>query len=128
AKFLSAEERDCPDNKTTSGGRATADGRRYSLGVARDNPRAHLGELNDPHIVATSRQTLFLTPQIIESLWNYSNVQVGSLPTMPEICGGIAVVGWGQISDRMNERRWNLFYACVCSTVGVVIAGMTMGT
>jgi MFS transporter, ACS family, tartrate transporter len=40
----------------------------------------------------------------------------------------IAMVVWGRISDRMNERRWNLFIACVFSTVRLVIAGMTMGT
>jgi ACS family tartrate transporter-like MFS transporter len=34
----------------------------------------------------------------------------------------------GRISDHMNERRWNLFIGCVFSTVGLVIAGMTMGT
>ena len=28
----------------------------------------------------------------------------------------------------MNERRWNLLGACVISTVGLIIAGMTMGT
>ena len=28
----------------------------------------------------------------------------------------------------MNERRWNLLGACLVSTVGLVIAGMTMGT
>ena len=28
----------------------------------------------------------------------------------------------------MNERRWNLFLGCVLSTIGLVIAGMTMGT
>jgi ACS family tartrate transporter-like MFS transporter len=38
------------------------------------------------------------------------------------------MVIWGRISDRMNERRWNLLAACVCSTVGLVLAGMTMGT
>ncbi len=32
------------------------------------------------------------------------------------------------ISDRMNERRWNLLAACIVSTAGLVIAGMTMGT
>jgi len=38
------------------------------------------------------------------------------------------MVVWGRISDRMNERRWNLFLGCVLSTVGLVIAAMTMGT
>jgi MFS transporter, ACS family, tartrate transporter len=28
----------------------------------------------------------------------------------------------------MNERRWNLLAACVVSTLGLVIAGMTMGS
>ena len=36
--------------------------------------------------------------------------------------------GTGRISDRMYERRWNLFIACVFSTVGLVIASMTMGS
>jgi len=38
------------------------------------------------------------------------------------------MVIWGHISDRMNERRWNLLGACVVSTAGLVIAGMAMGT
>ena len=46
---------------------------------------------------------------------------------IPYICG-ISMVSWGFISDRMNERRWNLLGACVVSTAGLVIAGMTMGT
>jgi MFS transporter, ACS family, tartrate transporter len=37
-------------------------------------------------------------------------------------------VVWGRISDRMNERRWNLLIACILSTGGLVIAGLTMGT
>jgi ACS family tartrate transporter-like MFS transporter len=38
------------------------------------------------------------------------------------------MVIWGRVSDLMNERRWNLFIGCVFSTVGLVIAGATMGT
>ena len=38
---------------------------------------------------------------------------VGWLTMIPYICGGIAMVVWGRISDRMNERRWNLLVACV---------------
>ncbi len=32
------------------------------------------------------------------------------------------------LSDRMNERRWHLLVACTVSTIGLVIAGVTMGT
>jgi ACS family tartrate transporter-like MFS transporter len=28
----------------------------------------------------------------------------------------------------MGERRWNLFWACILATVGLVLAGATMGT
>ena len=45
---------------------------------------------------------------------------------IPYICGGIAMVGWGLLSDRMNERRWHLLVACAVSTIGLVIAGMTI--
>ena len=53
---------------------------------------------------------------------------VGWLTMIPYICGGIGLVVWGRISDRMHERRWNLLAACVLSTGGLVLAGLTMGT
>src|SRR5262252_1365767 len=128
AKFLSAEERDWLVNKIASERRATEEVRRYSLWEALYNPRVLLLALNYLGIVTASLGMLFFIPQIIKSLGNYSNMTVGWLTMIPYICRGIALVVWGQISDRMNERRWNLFYACVFSTVGLVIAGMTMGT
>jgi len=36
------------------------------------------------------------------------NMTVGWLTMIPYISGGIGLVGWGLVSDRMNERRWNL--------------------
>ena len=47
---------------------------------------------------------------------------------IPYICGGIGMLIWGRVSDRMNERRWNLLAACVLSTAGLVMAAATMGT
>ena len=67
-------------------------------------------------------------PQILKSFGRLSNMTVGWLTMIPYISGGIGLVVWGRISDRMNERRWNLLGACVVSTIGLVIAGMTMGT
>jgi ACS family tartrate transporter-like MFS transporter len=65
---------------------------------------------------------------MIKSLGDYSNMTVGWLTMIPYTCGGIAMVVWGRISDRMNERRWNLLIACILSTGGLVMAGLTMGT
>src|SRR5260221_6382248 len=53
---------------------------------------------------------------------------VGWLTMIPYICGGIGMVAWGRISDRMTERRLNLLAACVVSKLGLVIAVTTMGT
>ncbi len=84
--------------------------------------------LNYLGIVTASLGMLFFIPQIIKSLGTMSNMTVGWLTMIPYICGGIALVVWGRISDRMHERRWNLLAACVLSTGGLVLAGLTMGT
>ena len=102
--------------------------RTFSLWEAMYNPKVLLLSLNYLGIVTASLGMLFFMPQIIKSLGNFSNMTVGWLTMIPYICGGISMVTWGHFSDRMNERRWNLLAACVVSTVGLVIAGMTMGT
>jgi ACS family tartrate transporter-like MFS transporter len=66
-------------------------------------------------------------PQIIKEL-GLTNMQVGMVTMIPYLCGTIGMVGWGYVSDRMGERRWNLFWACVVATAGLVIAGLTSGT
>jgi ACS family tartrate transporter-like MFS transporter len=71
---------------------------------------------------------LIFIPQIIKSLGVTSNMTVGWLTMIPYLCGAAALVGWGYVSDRMGERRWNLFWACIVSTAGLAIAGATMGT
>jgi ACS family tartrate transporter-like MFS transporter len=38
------------------------------------------------------------------------------------------MVTWGWLSDRMGERRWNLFWACILATLGLVVAGLTIGS
>jgi len=67
-------------------------------------------------------------PQIIKSIGVTSNMTVGWLTMIPYISGGIGLVVMGYLSDRMHERRWNLLVACAISTIGLIIAGMTMGT
>jgi MFS transporter, ACS family, tartrate transporter len=47
---------------------------------------------------------------------------------IPYLCGGISLVVWGRISDRMHERRWNLLAGCLVSAIGLFIAGNTMGS
>ena len=61
---------------------------------------------------------LFFVPQIIKSIGVTSNMTVGWLTMVPYICGGVGLVIWGFVSDRMNERRWNLLGACMSPRLG----------
>ena len=128
AKFLSEEERNWLVSTIAAERRATEAVRKFTMWEALYNPKVLLLSLNYLGIVTASLGMLIFIPQIIKSLGNYSNMTVGWLTMIPYICGAIAMVVWGRISDRMNERRWNLFFGCVLSTVGLVIAAMTMGT
>jgi MFS transporter, ACS family, tartrate transporter len=128
AKFLTAEERNWLVTTIAAERRATEAVRKFTLWQALYNPKVLLLALNYLGIVTASLGMLIFIPQMIKSLGDYSNMTVGWLTMIPYTCGAIAMVVWGRISDRMNERRWNLFVGCVFSTVGLIIAGMTMGT
>ncbi len=128
ATFLTQPEKDWLAAKLAGERKAKEAIRTYSMLEAMINPKVLLLALNYLGIVTASLGMLFFIPQIIKSLGTMDNMTVGWLTMIPYICGGIALVGWGRISDRMNERRWNLLTACVLSTGGLVLAGLTMGT
>jgi MFS transporter, ACS family, tartrate transporter len=128
AKFLTSEERDWLVARIATERRSTEAVRTFTLWQALYNPKVLLLALNYLGIVTASLGMLIFVPQIIKSLGHESNMTVGWLTMVPYICGAVGMVVWGRISDHMNERRWNLFVACVLSTVGLVIAGMMMGS
>jgi ACS family tartrate transporter-like MFS transporter len=128
AKFLKPEERDWLVATIAAERRATEAVRKFTLWQALYNPKVLLLALNYLGIVTASLGMLIFIPQMIKSLGDFSNMTVGWLTMIPYTCGAIAMVVWGRISDRMNERRWNLFIGCLFSFVGLVIAGATMGT
>ena len=128
AKFLTQQERDWLVAKIASENKAKEAVRIYSLFESMINPKVLLLALNYIGIVTASLGMLIFIPQIIKSIGQSDNMTVGWLTMIPYICGGISLVVWGRISDRMNERRWNLLIACILSTGGLVIAGLTMGT
>jgi len=128
ARFLSEAEKSWLSATLRAERRAKEEVRAFTVLQALFNPKVLLLSLNYLGIVTASLGMLFFIPQIIKSLGNFSNMTVGWLTMIPYICGGISMVTWGYISDRVGERRWNLLAACVVSTVGLIIAGMTMGT
>ncbi len=128
AKFLTQEEKDWLSAKLLAERRAKEAVKKFTLLQGMFDPKVLLLALNYFGIVTASLGVLFFMPQIIKSIGVKDNMTVGWLTMVPYICGGIGLVVWGRISDRMNERRWNLLGTCVVSTVGLIIAGMTMGS
>jgi MFS transporter, ACS family, tartrate transporter len=101
----------------------------HGFGVLRAfyDPKVLLLSLNYIGIVTASLGMLLFLPQVIKEL-GVSYMQVGWLTMIPYICGAISMVFWGWLSDRIGDRRWSLFTTCVISTVGLIVAGLTIGT
>src|ERR1700722_12144603 len=128
AKFLTAEEKSWLTAKLAAERAAKEAVRKFSIWQGMFDLKVLLLALNYFGIVVASLGVLFFVPQIIKSIGVSSNMAVGWLTMIPYICGGVGLVSWGLVSDRMKERRWNLLGACAVSTIGLIIAGMTMGT
>ncbi len=128
AKFLTVEEKAWLTAKLAAERRAKEAQRTFSLWEGMYNPTVLLLALNYFGIVVASLGILFFIPQIIKSIGVTDNMTVGWLTMIPYISGGLGLVSWGYISDRMKERRWNLLAACTLSAVGLVMAGMTIGS
>jgi ACS family tartrate transporter-like MFS transporter len=129
ARFLTMEEKTWLANKLAAERKAKEALRTFGMWESMFNPKVLLLSLNYFGIVVASLGMLIFIPQIIKSIGaGSSNMMVGWLTMIPYICGGISLVVWGRISDRMHERRWNLLGACVVSAVGLFMAGYMMGT
>jgi len=128
ARFLTAEEKAWLGATLMSERKAKEAVRTFSLLQGMFDRKVLLLALNYFGIVVASLGVLIFVPQMIKPLGNLSNMTVGWLTMIPYITGGIGLVVWGRISDRMHERRWNLLVACLVSTLGLIIAGATMGT
>ncbi len=128
ASFLTDAEKTWLANKLASERQAKEAVRTFSLLQGMFNPTVLLLALNYFGIVTASLGMLFFIPQIIKSIGVADNMTVGWLTMLPYLCGGASLVIWGRVSDRMNERRWNLLAACTVSTLGLIMAGLTMGT
>jgi ACS family tartrate transporter-like MFS transporter len=128
AKWLTAAEKLWLTTRLAAEMKAKDDVKKISMWQSFFNPQVILLSINYFGIVTASLGLLIFAPQIIKSLGVTSNMTVGWLTMVPYLFAAVSLVVWGWVSDRMKERRWNLFFACVLSTVGLIIAGLTMGT
>ena len=74
-------------------------------------------------IVTASVGLVIFVPQIIKQM-GVSNLQTGFLTMIPYVVGTVSMIVWGYVSDRMHERRWNLFVSCLLGAVGLIAAGL----
>jgi len=91
------------------------------------DPKVLWLSLNYIGIVTASLGMLLFLPTIVKEL-GISNMQVGWVTMIPYTCGAIAMVFCGWLSDRIGERRWTLFWTCLLSALGLIMAGLTIGT
>ncbi|HJS86346.1 MAG TPA: MFS transporter [Acetobacteraceae bacterium] len=127
ARWLTPQERDWLAAELASERRQKEAVRTFSLLQGLFTPKVLLISLQYFGIVTASLGMALFIPQIIKEL-GLSNMQVGFATMIPYLLAAISMVTWGYVSDRMHERRWNLFWACVVSTIGLIVAGWTTGT
>ena len=128
ASFLTKEERAWLAGQLAAERTAKEAVRTISVWRSFYNPKVLWLSLNYFGIITASLGQLIFIPQIVKSLGVTSNMTVGWLTAIPYFAGTISLVAWGAVSDRMQERRWNLFATCVVATAGLVLAGAMMGT
>jgi ACS family tartrate transporter-like MFS transporter len=127
AKWLTPEEKSWLIAQLEAERRTVEARGKFSLLQGLFNPKVLLLSANYLGIGTASLGLLLFAPQIIKTL-GASNMGTGYATMLAYICGAIAMVSWGWVSDRLGERRWSLFWACVLATAGLVLAGATMGT
>jgi len=127
ARWLTEEERGWLTSTLETERRLVEAKRKVSLWQSFWNPKVLFLTLNYFGIVASSLGMLLFLPQIVKQL-GLTNMQVGWVTMIPYLCGAVAMLVWGWVSDRMAERRWNLFWACMVAAAGLTIAAQTVGT
>jgi MFS transporter, ACS family, tartrate transporter len=91
------------------------------------DPKVLLLTINYLGIVTASLGMLLFLPQIVKTL-GFTNMQVGFVTMIPYTCGAIAMLFVGWLSDRIGERRWNLFATCTLGCIGLVICGLNVNS
>ena len=101
---------------------------KFSMLQSMFDPKTLVIAANYLCIMIISLGMLIFVPQIIKSLGTVSIMTVGWLTSIPYTAGFVAILIGGFVSDKIRERRWMLFSCCALITVGLLIAGLTMGT
>jgi MFS transporter, ACS family, tartrate transporter len=70
--------------------------------------------------------TIFFVPLIIKG-FGLSNVTVGYLSVLPNLCGAVGMILVSRSSDRSGERIWHVVVPVTIAGVGLVAASLSLG-
>jgi MFS transporter, ACS family, tartrate transporter len=101
--------------------------RSYTLWQSLYNPRVIALAVIYFGITAASVGLVMFLAQIVKEL-GLPNLMTGFASAVPYVIGTLGMIIWGYVTDQMRERRWNCFFACLCATSGLVLAGLKLGT
>jgi D-galactonate transporter len=127
ARWLTPEERTWLTAELQAERRTVESVRAYTVLQSLYDPRVlglavvYLG------IAAASLGLVLFLPQMIKQL-GLSIMMTGFATAVPYVVGTAGMVAWGHLTDGMEERRWNLFAACLVATVGLAAAGLLSGS
>src|SRR6266481_6092122 len=127
ASWLTQEEKDWIAGELAHERRELEAVRTYTLFQSLTNIRVVALAVIYFGIITASVGLVIFVPQIIKQL-GVSNLQTGFLTMIPYVVGTISMVAWGYVSDRMQERKWNLFIGCLVGAAGLIFAGLLGGS
>ena len=127
ASWLAPEEREWLAAELQAERRQVESVRVFSVLQSLYNPRILALAVVYLGIATASLGLVLFLPQMIKQL-GLSNLMTGFATAIPYVIGTIGMIVWGHVTDRMHERRWNLFAACLLSTVGLIAAGLLNGS
>jgi ACS family tartrate transporter-like MFS transporter len=127
ATWLTPEQREWLATELRAERTAVDSVRVYSILQSLVNPRV-LGLAVIYLGIATAGVGLVIfLPQMIKQM-GVSNMVAGLATSIPYVVGTIGMIAAGYVTDRMHERRWNLFCTCMFAVVGLAFAAWFSGS
>ncbi|RYC33563.1 MFS transporter [Lichenibacterium minor] len=125
AAWLDAEEkRWLADTLAAEASAKPVESRMGALATLKDPRAVVLAFAAMLNIVAIYGISLWL-PQIVKSVGNLSNLQVGFISALPFLCTAVAMMLNARHSDRHGERRFHILVPAVLGGCGFVLAALS---
>lgn len=125
AKWLNVEEQRWLQDELAREHTASAQGHASSLRAALTMPRVWRNGFVYFCILVGLYGFSFWLPQIIKSLGNMTNAQVGLVTMIPYSLACIGLVLWGRHSDATEERSWHVALPALLGAAALTVSGWT---